>query len=145
MVQQVLTLSQGWEHFPHNGEIGIHAYGATPAQAFAQAGCAVTATITREKVGTRHRVDIQLEAPDIERLLVAWIKALLKEMSDRRVLFSRFDVTIANNILSGTAWGEALNEKRHKPAISLANTWPIDAQVRESAGHWHIRCVLDAA
>ena len=32
----------GWEHFPHDADIGIRGFGATPAEAFEQAAVALT-------------------------------------------------------------------------------------------------------
>ena len=36
----------GWEHFPHDADIGVRGWGATPAEAFEQAALALTAVVT---------------------------------------------------------------------------------------------------
>jgi SHS2 domain-containing protein len=35
----------GWEHFPHDADIGVRGYGATPGEACEQAALAMMATI----------------------------------------------------------------------------------------------------
>ena len=35
-----------WEHFPHEADIGIRGFGATPAEAFEQAALAMSAAAT---------------------------------------------------------------------------------------------------
>jgi len=35
-----------WEHFPHEADIGVRGFGATPAEAFEQAALALTAAVT---------------------------------------------------------------------------------------------------
>ena len=34
-----------WEHFPHDADVGVRGFGATPAEAFAQAALALTAVV----------------------------------------------------------------------------------------------------
>ncbi|HKJ23114.1 MAG TPA: archease, partial [Gammaproteobacteria bacterium] len=36
----------GWEHFPHDADVGIRGTGDTPEEAFAQAAVAMTAVVT---------------------------------------------------------------------------------------------------
>ena len=39
-----------WEHFPHDADVGVRGWGATPAVAFEQAAQALTAVITHAEV-----------------------------------------------------------------------------------------------
>ena len=132
-----------WEHFSHDADMGLCGYGTAPAQAFEQIAHAMTAVITREAIEPKYSVNIRCEAPDLELLLVDWLNALIYEMATRRLLFSRFDVTIANNVLSGTAWGESIDVKRHRPAVEIKGATLTALSVKETDGEWSARCVID--
>ena len=58
----------GWEHFPHDADVGVQGWGATPAQAFEQAASALTAIITHAEVKPQVLVQVRCEAPDLELL-----------------------------------------------------------------------------
>ena len=68
-----------WEHFPHDADVGICGYGGTAAEAFEQAGRALTAVVTTAEVKPVEKVDVACEAPDLELLFVAWLNALIYE------------------------------------------------------------------
>ena len=83
-----------WEHFPHDADVGVRGFGATPAEAFAQAALALTAVVTRAQVKPLSPVEVRCNAPDLELLFVDWLNAIIYEMAVRRMLFARFDVRI---------------------------------------------------
>jgi protein archease len=44
----------GWEHFPHDADVGVRGPDATTAEAFEQAAHALTAVITHADVPTQN-------------------------------------------------------------------------------------------
>ncbi len=134
-----------WEHFPHQADIGIRGVGGTLEQAFAQAAIALTAVITDpERVEPRQAVEIACQNPDIELLLVDWLNTLIYEMDTRKMLFSRFSVTIEGPRLTARAWGDALNIARHQPAAEAkaATYTALKVEQTPQAG-WSAQCVVD--
>ena len=105
-----------WEHFPHDADVGVRGFGATPAEAFAQAALALTAVATRARIEPLSPVEVRCEAPDLELLFVDWLNAIIYEMAVRRMLFARFDVRIEGTELQATLWGEPVDVARHAPA-----------------------------
>jgi SHS2 domain-containing protein len=96
------------------------------------------------KVGAGDTVKIACAAPDEEMLLVDWLNALVFEMATRRMLFSRFDVTMENHHLTATAWGEPLDVARHQPAAEIKGATFCELAVRrEHDGRWLAQCVVD--
>ena len=71
----------GWEHFPHDADVGVRGFGKTAAEAFEQAARALTAVITHAEIEPRVRVEVCCEAPDIELLFVEWLNAVIYEMA----------------------------------------------------------------
>ncbi|MHC4498795.1 MAG: archease, partial [Planctomycetota bacterium] len=114
-------------------------------QAFEQAAVGLTAVIARpEKVAAKEAVAITCSAPDDELLLVDWLNGLLYEMDTRRMLFSRFEVKIDGNELSGRAWGEKIDVSKHDPVVEVKAATYTELSVRQDEkGTWTAQCVVD--
>jgi SHS2 domain-containing protein len=134
-----------WQHFRHGADIGVRGIGASREAAFEQAALAMTAVVTDPGgVKPTQAVRLQCEAPDDELLLVDWLNALVYEMATRRMLFSRFRVTIDHTRLSATAWGEEVDVARHQPAVEVKGaTYTELAVSRDPRGQWRAQCVVD--
>ncbi len=135
----------GWEHFQHMADIGVHGWGGSQAEAFEQAALALTAVVTDiALVRPEVAVDVACNAPDPELLLADWLNAWVYEMSARKMLFSRFAVTLREGEARGTGWGEPLDPVRHHPAVEVKGATYTALQVgQEADGLWHARCVVD--
>ena len=133
------------ELFPHGSDIGIRGHGPTPAAAFEAAAGALTRVITDPSlVKPRDVVEIQVSGEDPEMLFYDWINALVAEMSARSMLFSRFEVEIANSGLRGRAFGENVDVRRHRPAVEVKGATMTCLEVRrEPDGAWLAQCVVD--
>jgi SHS2 domain-containing protein len=115
-----MTNQTGWEHFEHGADIGVRGYGQSLAAAFEQTALALTAVITDlDKVEAKEGIQLTCTAPDSELLLADWLNALIFEMATRRMLFSRFEVTIEGQRLRAMAWGEPVEVARHCPAVEI--------------------------
>jgi len=133
-----------WEHFPHDADIGLRGFGATPAEAFEQAALALTAIVTNAEVKPFTPVEVTCEAPDLELLFVDWLNAIIYEMAVRRMLFARFAVTIEGTRLAAKLWGEPVDVARHTPACEPKGaTYTALRVVQEADGSWSAGCVVD--
>ncbi len=134
----------GWEHFPHDADVGVRGFGATPEQAFEQAALALTAVVTRAQVEPLSSIEIGCQAPDLELLFVDWLNAIIYEMAVRRMLFARFDVTIEDTGLQAALWGEPVDVARHAPACEPKGaTYTALRVAQEADGSWSAACVVD--
>jgi SHS2 domain-containing protein len=138
-------MEAGWEHFPHQADMGVRGIGSTKEAAFEAAGLALTGVVTDPKsVGSTQSVSIVCEAPDDELLLVDWLNALVYEMATRKMLFSRFAVRITGHSLQGTAWGEPIEVARHQPAVEVKGATYTELSVKQDEqGRWIAQCVVD--
>jgi tRNA nucleotidyltransferase (CCA-adding enzyme) len=134
-----------WEHFPHGADIGVRGWGPDLAGVFEQAALALTAAVTDlEKVKPETAVEVECTAPDRELLLVEWLNAVIYEMAVRRMLFSRFAVTIEGGQLAGRIWGESVDRLRHNPVAEPKGATLTALDVRKLAeGGWVAQCVVD--
>jgi SHS2 domain-containing protein len=134
-----------WEHFPHDADLGVRGFGATPAEAFVQAARSLCAAIV-DLVTVRcdEAIEIEREAPSLDLLLVDWLNTLVYEMAARRMIFAAFEVSIAGEKLTGRAWGEKISRERHAPALEVKGATFTELAVREDRpGLWRAQCVID--
>jgi SHS2 domain-containing protein len=134
----------GWEHFPHDADVGVRGWGMSAAQAFEQAAYALTAVITHAEVKPQVLVQVRCEAPDLELLLVEWLNAIIYEMAVRKMLFGRFAVRIDGEQLEGTLWGEPVDVERHAPACEPKGaTYTALKVAKNTDGTWSAACIVD--
>jgi SHS2 domain-containing protein len=138
-------MNKHWEHFDHQADIGIRGYGRTMAEAFEQAGVALTSVVTPvDRVGHQITVRVQCEAPDREMLFADWLNTILREMSALRMLFSEFRVGIEGNRLTAELAGEAIDPAKHEPATEVKGASYHHLRVEQDAGGtWMAQCVVD--
>ncbi len=134
-----------WEHYDHEADMGIRGVGGSLSAAFEQAALALTAIVVEPaKVQPETRIDLSCEAPDDELLLVDWLNALVYEMAVRKMLFSRFRVQHRNGKLTGRAWGEPVDVRRHHPAVEVKGATLTTLSVcRNEKDQWVAQTVVD--
>jgi tRNA nucleotidyltransferase (CCA-adding enzyme) len=124
--------------------MGVRGLGRSKAEAFAQAALALTGVITDPaRVRPITLVTIECDAPDDELLLVDWLNALIFEMATRKLLFGRFEVDIVEQRLRGRAWGEAVTNRQHRPAVEVKGATYTSLRVEQRDGIWLAQCVVD--
>lgn len=140
-----VTRAARWEHFDHSADIGVRGVGPTREAAFEQIALALTATVTDPAaVRPAVAVEVACEAPTDELLLVEWLNVLVYEMAIRRMLFSVFTVILENSRLTGTAWGERVDVRRHAPSVEVKGATYTGLRVAQDAdGSWVAECVVD--
>lgn len=135
---------RGWQHFPHEADLGVCGWGPTLAAAFEEAGLALTAAVTGAKVRPDTKVDIVCTAPDHELLFAEWLNAIIYEMSVRKMIFGRYKVWIEDHGLTAALWGEAIDVARHEPICEPKGATYTELRVTENKdGVWSARCVVD--
>ena len=146
MSQSAATVagSTRWEHFPHDADVGVRGFGATPAEAFEHAAEALTAVVTHTEVEPKVPVEVRCEAPDLELLFVEWLNAVIYEMAVRGMLFGRFAVRIEGMRLNGVLWGEPVYVERHAPACEPKGaTYTALKVAADNNGSWSAACIVD--
>jgi SHS2 domain-containing protein len=134
-----------YETFEHDADIGVRGRGATLAEAFANAGRALTAVVTDpSSVREAQEVAIACAADDVDSLFFDWMNALVFEIATRWVLFARYEVAIEGSRLEARAFGEPVDLDRHHPAVEVKGaTWTGLRVARADDGSWVAECVVD--
>lgn len=124
--------------------MGVRGIAPTKAAAFAQAALALTAIITPpDAIKPTEQITLSTEAPDDELLLVDFLNALIFEMATRKMLFSRFEVNIADGRLTARVWGEHTDVARHQPTVEVKGATYTQLHVGEQDGLWTAQCIVD--
>ena len=133
-----------FETFAHDADVGVRGRGATLAEAFANAGRALTAVVT-DPASVREvlSVEIACESSDPELLLFDWLNALVFEMATRRVLFARYEVKVEGALLRARGFGEPVEVGRHQPAVEVKGATWTGMRVARESGTWVAECVVD--
>jgi SHS2 domain-containing protein len=135
-----------FETFEHDADIGVRGRGRTLAEAFANAGLALTSVVSDPR-GVRQELAVEvgpLEAEGEEALLFEWLNALVFEMATRWLLFARYEVAIEGRRLQARAFGETVDLARHAPAVEVKGaTWTGLRVGRGTDGRWFAECVVD--
>ena len=104
----------------HTADIGLTAYGANLAEAFANAAYGMFSIMAELKdVGETESRRVELQDGDIETLLFDWLNSLLYYFDVEGLLFKRFDVNLTDGGLAATCYGEKYDPKRHQLKIGV--------------------------
>jgi tRNA nucleotidyltransferase (CCA-adding enzyme) len=133
-----------YETFEHEADIGIRGFGQTAGEAFENAAKALFSVIVNvQAIEPKDKRSVTVSAPDRELLLVEWLNALLSLSDIERMVFSKFDVKIEGASLTGTAWGERLDQERHEPNVEIKGATYHMLKVMEKDGRFVAQCVVD--
>ncbi len=134
-----------YETFEHGADIGIRGFGRTMAEAFENTAIALYSVMVNiPAVEASEKRSVTVSAPDSELLLVEWLNALLSLSDIEHMVFSKFKVKMEGTSLTGTAWGEKLDQERHEPNVEIKGATYYMLKVTEADGRMFVaQCVVD--
>ncbi|MCK5635886.1 MAG: archease [Thermoplasmatales archaeon] len=106
-----------YELIDHTADVGLKAYGKTLSEAFENAAKGMFDIITdSSEVESIGQYDIELEASNLEQLLVDWLSDLLYLNTARNLVFGFFKVDLdeKSNKLNAIIFGERFDLSKHK-------------------------------
>jgi SHS2 domain-containing protein len=106
-----------YELIDHTADVGARAYGKTLSEAFENVAKGMFDIITdSSEIESVGQYNIELEAPDLEQLLVDWLSELLFLNSAKNLVFGFFkmDLDEKNKKLTARVFGEKFDLSKHK-------------------------------
>ncbi len=109
----------GYRFMEHTADIGVHARGETLEDSFKQLGLGMMAVLMEDPTLIRTDVErsIELEAEDLEELVIFYLSELLFLFDVDHLLFSEFNLELQKTgegwQLQGTLEGEKYDPRRH--------------------------------
>ena len=99
-------------------------------------------------VESRKAIKIELEAPDLEELLVSWLRELLYRWSTEEILFGEFTINFFSTQgkkkrLSAEVRGEKLDPARHQLKTEVKAVTYHELMIQRGAGGWMAQLIFD--
>ena len=135
----------GFELIEHTADVGIAADGDTFADALAWVAIGMFSIIADlDLVGENSSVDVHVESPDRDSLVVGWLNELLYIFDAHQFLPKTFEVSVNQDLtgLTASCSGEPVDLYRHIFYTDVKAATYHDLEVTSGAG-WNIRVVLD--
>lgn len=134
-----------YRYFDHTGDVGVEVFGENLAALFRHAGEAFTDIVTdADTVRTQEEKTIELQADNVEELLVGWLNELVFLFDTQGLLPKTFAIDAIDRLhIEATVQGETYEENRHpiKTTIKGATYHQLEV-IRENDG-WNARIVFD--
>ena len=108
-------MESGFEEIEHTADIAIRVWGTDLRELFHSAALGLAAQLADpHAVTTETSVSVELEADDVETLLVEWLSELLYLSERENVVFIEFDIPeLTANRLRATARGGTVDRFDH--------------------------------
>lgn len=90
--------------------------------------------------------DIKIEADSAEKLFFEWIEELIYLKDADSMLFSKFEIHVEKAgkwKLKAKAWGEPIDQEKHKTVVDVKAITYHHFSVKLEAGKWKAHVVLD--
>ena len=129
----------------HTADVAIKAYGKNLSETFENAAKGMFDIITdKSEIESTGQYTIELEAPDLEQLLVDWLSELLFLNTSQNLVFSFFKVNLdeRNKKLSANVFGEKYNISKHKMGVEIKAVTYHMLEVRNKP-HYHVQVLFD--
>ncbi len=138
-------MKEPYELIDHTADICIKAFGKNLSECFENAARGMFDIITdKSEIENIGQYDIELEAYDLEQLLVDWLSELLYLHSAHNLVFGFFKVNLdkKNNKMFGRVFGEKFDISKHKIGAEIkAVTYHI-LEVRDKQPR-HVQVLFD--
>ncbi|WP_072715462.1 archease [Rhodothermus profundi] len=129
----------------HTADTGIEVWAQSLPELFERAAWGLFAILTDpETVTPQQEVSFNLEASDVQALLVRWLSELNYYHITRRWVFSRFEVQrFDEQRLHAQAWGEPIDPARHTIYTEVKAITYHGLTLRRQDGQWYARIIFD--
>jgi SHS2 domain-containing protein len=133
------------ELFEHTADLGLRVRAPDLDTLFAEAAACLFSAVVEDVGAVRPERDVRIElaGADREYLLFDWLRDLLLRFDADHLLFSRFAVTVRDDGLSGTAWGEPIDPARHVLSHEVKAITYHELKVEPTPDGWLAEVIVD--
>ena len=134
-----------YELIDHTADVGIKAFGKNLSEAFQNIAKGMFDIITdNSEIEFVGQYNLELEAPDLEQLLVDWLSELLYLNSARNQVFGFFivDLDEKNKKLTAKIFGDKFNLSKHKIGSEIKAVTYHMLEVRNKRPY-HVQVLFD--
>jgi len=134
-----------YEQFPHTADIGVRVYGKDLKELFENAAFAMFDIIADLENLSGDTVEtFELEAPDQEELLVAWLDELLYNFYTKQMIFFKFQVEeLTENRLKAKATGRSIGANRNRLKTEIKAATYSGLNIKKSGEGCEVEIIFD--
>ncbi len=134
-----------YEQIPHTADLAARIYGKDLKELFTNAAFGMFDIMADlEGLNPSVSVDIELEAPSKEELLVSWLDELLYNFYTKNIIFFNFDIkTISDNKLTAKVYGRHVGENRDRLRTEIKAATFHDIEIKETKFGLSVDIVFD--
>jgi SHS2 domain-containing protein len=134
-----------YETFEHTADLGLRVRAPDLNTLFVEAARCLFSAIVEDldTVQPRQKLDIALQADDLEYLLFDWLNELLYRFDTEHLLFSKFEARVDGFRLTATAWGEPLDRVRHNLTHEVKAITYHELKVQREGDGWLAEVIVD--
>lgn len=133
------------ELFEHTADLGLRVRAADLNTLFEEAGVCLFSAVVDDLGVVRPNEPraFAIAGTDREYLLYDWLRDLLRTADEEHLVFCRFQVTVSDDGLTATAWGEPLDPARHQLAREVKAITYHELKVESTADGWLAEVIVD--
>jgi len=140
----VRTIEARHERFVTPRGIGLRAFAATEAQAFAELALALASLVADPaQVQRQRRVEFACSAAKGPQLLARWLDEVVWAMARQDLVFASFEVRLRGDSLRATGLGEQRSAPRGA-TVEPRRTTVLDPTVARDADGWVAQCTVES-
>jgi SHS2 domain-containing protein len=134
-----------FEILDHTADIRIKVYGKDLKELFRNAAfgmCSILADL--EGITASTELEIKVEAPDREELLVEWLDELLYNFYTKHIIFSEFNIKeLTDTGLTSGVKGRFIGENKNRLKTEIKAATRHDLRIEKKEGHYEVQIVFD--
>ncbi|MCK4851534.1 MAG: archease [Candidatus Omnitrophica bacterium] len=134
-----------YKEVPHTADMAVQIYGRSVAELFENAAFAIFDQMADlAGLSGGETAEVNVDAPDTESLLVAWLNELLYLSFNRDLLFYGFRViSMEKNKLRAEATGQNLEENRARINVEIKAATYHDVRIKKRDHGYEVTVVFD--
>jgi len=134
-----------YEEIPHTADIAIKAYGKDLRELFENAAFAMFDIIADlEGLKSPLSMEINVEAPSKEELLVSWLDELLYSFYTKNIIFYSFNIAfLSDTKLSAKVSGRHVGDNRNRLKTEIKAATFHNLEIKESSEGYNVDIVFD--
>jgi protein archease len=137
-----------YKFLPHVTDAYIESVGRTFEEALESAGLALFDTMCDlSSISQALQEVVVVEGADRLELLYNWLEALLLKFELERKVYNKFQITITSTAqglrLSGRAYGELFDRKKHGPKVEVKAVTYHQMEVSQQGDQIAVKFILD--
>lgn len=129
----------------HTADLGMEVRGRDLSDLFTQAGWSFfDLMIAFRHFDPQEEMDLSVEAPDREALMVAWLGELLFYFETRQLVFRKFLIrSLSATVLTATVGGAVFDLEKHRLKRAVKAVTYHQLRIWEARGFWRARIIFD--